>query len=203
MKNDDRPMQKCDKWSGRYRGVGYEVSCHYRDWYDHDERNGEPRRACWTFYIYIPEQMIPEAKRDRFIAKRHDPERMYGDPRFYDYYATTLAELDWHGDITYYELHSADLPGHRMIQAGCDYSHGFDGGRSYTAEYVERDAKKCIDSLHANHPDLLVCDWYDGSFHPREEMEETPQGLLSAQGKAKIAKWNAENAERDAKETPK
>lgn len=187
-------MEKCDKWSGRYRGIAYEVSCHYRDWYDHDVRTGEPRRACWAFYLYIPEQMIPEAKRDLFIANRHDPERMYGDPRFYDYYATTLAHLEWHGDITFYQLHEADLLGHRTIQAGCDYQHGFDDGMHYTAESVERDAKECIDSLHANHPDLLVRDWYDGSYHPREEMEETPQGWLSAQGKAKMAEHETRRA---------
>lgn len=189
MSMDANTLERRDRWRGRHRGITYELSCHYRDWTDYEERTGEPRRACWAFYLYIPEAMIPEAKRDRFIAKRYPPEQMYGNPciyDYYDYYATALARLEWHGGITYYTLHHADLVGHRVIEAGCDYQHGFDDGIRYTAESVHGDAMACIDSLHEQHPDLLVRDWYDGSYHPREEMEETPQGWLSAQGKAKL-----------------
>jgi hypothetical protein len=179
-------LERRERWRGHYRGITYEVSCHYRGWHDHDVRTGEPRRACWAFYLYIPEAMVPEAKRDRFIAKRYPPEQMHGNPCHYDYYATALAHLEWHGGITYYTIHNADLVGYRVIEAGCDYQHAFDDGVRYDAESVACDARTCIDTLHTFHPDLLVRDWYDGSYHPREEMEETPQGWLSAQGKAKL-----------------
>lgn len=201
-------MSKRDVWTGRHRGVAYEVSCHYRtgesrivlnEWSGFEVRTNEPKRQCWAHYIYLHEGMIPAEKRPAFFAPLRDDAMRSTGFRFYDYYKSALADLEWHGGITFYDILHADQPGCRTIKAGCDYQHSWDDGCRYTAEVVEREASATIDSLHANHPDLLVCDWYDGTWHPKSECEETPQGWLSPSGRAAMKKWDDEAAQRAPK----
>ena len=51
---------------------------------------------------------------------------------YYEYYKSELAELHWHGEITFYEKFvTADREDSNVIKVGDDWNHYFDKGNVY------------------------------------------------------------------------
>lgn len=149
MSDTATKLYEVRRWRGDYRGVTFLVQFEVRE---RDWREPEP----WTHYIIVGEQQIPIEWRDRLFLEPKverwfptSPERVC-----FDYMQSSLADLKWHGGITFYDLVCA-VPGHRVLKAGCDYSHLFDmesGG--YTVETCAAEARATIDSLHEMVPGI-------------------------------------------------
>lgn len=58
-----------------------------------------------------------------------------------------LANLDWHYGITYYKKYNGFDGSNKIIKVGCDYQHYYDECRSYSLDFINYEAKKCIDSF--------------------------------------------------------
>lgn len=61
----------------------------------------------------------------------------------FDYYQSVLAELSWHGGITFYQETTDAEYGRTMVKVGCDYQHYMDEAyqaQDFGAELLESDA---------------------------------------------------------------
>ena len=171
-------IRKSHDYSGTYRGVAFLARMTEREAI-RLERYSYEAKELWTHYIFICEQQVPEALRERFFLEPkleriadHCPERV-----IYHYADSALADLEWHCGITYYDLVCA-VPGHRVLKAGCDYQHLYDDGMSYNEAWVIHEAKQTIDSLWDQLPSLLVRDWKTGEWVTPEKA--TPENAIAA-----------------------
>jgi len=141
-----------------YRGIDIEVS---RAW-------GGPSslfKEVWCFYL----NLLVEQFQERYHADLWRPIINLYDGSVVQPCAECLKSLDWHSDMTFYSRNSAPEEPFRSIKAGCDYQHMGDEGRTYTADRVMHDAKRCVDSLLNKFPGLRTADvlWkeYYAPFH--------------------------------------
>jgi len=133
-----------DLWSGMYRGVAFEIA--------HWDVRPECTLGIWNFYLFIREDMVPEANvGDVFLAPIHDSGR-WGVR--YAYYDSILAEIEWHGNMTFYEKRGGADGSKTVAVGGCDYNHLFDQGVTYRHEGVAADARRAIDDLRRLIPGL-------------------------------------------------
>ncbi len=118
-------------YSGYYKNICFEIN--YRN-------EGMPCRKMdwWTYYIYLCVDDIPE---------KYDPESFWMKTR--DTYSghSILANLEWHGEITYFRKVAGFDDEKRRIQVGCDYMHWGDEDRRYDLEYIKNDVKRTIESF--------------------------------------------------------
>jgi len=144
-------MKKKIVWHGDHENVRYEINRMERE-----DLDGNPMEW-WTFYLIIPLMQLPENVRERFwLEPVYDGLRAY-----YRYYEEEyIASLDWHIGCTYYEkIKGVDIQ-RRIVKIGCDYEHYWDEGHYYSLEYVEKEAKECIDSLWRMIPNMRIrCGW--------------------------------------------
>ena len=137
-------MRHSDVWQERYRGVGVKVC------------KGESVlgwKDSWTFYLYLRLDQIEDAeKREAAWLPLEEP-GLIGGRRYWRYSDSWLADLDFHCGMTYYSKSLSDRVAgdaeSRVIEIGCDYQHLWDEHRTYTADEVMANARKCVDSLHA------------------------------------------------------
>lgn len=158
-------IRKSHDWSGTYRGIGFLVRST-----DIPEFFGtsfyEPAKTVWAHYIFLHEQQVPDPdmREKMFLTPRLErmspasPERV-----LYHYSEGPIADLEWHCGITFYDL-VQQMPGHRVLKAGCDYQHYWDEGHRYDENICIMEAKATIDSLWRRHPDLLVRDTFTGAW---------------------------------------
>jgi len=149
-----------DVWNGEYRGVRFEIV----KWW----MGGliEDARPVWNYYLCIPYDQIPTELWKRFVLRRQTRKLASGRERVtYPYTASLLADLDWHGGITYYERLE------ESIKAGCDFVHSWDYGQedTYTVSYVLLHAIRTVDSLRQLVPKLKWWCNYNGKFYPESE----------------------------------
>ena len=162
-------------WNSEYRNVRFEIT----KW--RLGGNHPFSFTCWNYYIFLPIDQIPREFHTYFILEgkysKMTPES--NERLFYDYSnASYLSDLDWHGDLTFYEK-TLDSEGKLIgIKLGCDYAHAFDErvGYPYDIDYVLMETKQTIDKLHKLIPNLKIsCQW-DGKYYDKSECEELPQG---------------------------
>ena len=173
-----------EEWSGRHNGIYFKVSKHIMGGVAGLAHGTYP---VWCYYISLHENQVPAEKLPAFFLEPKI-ETLAGSGRGYVRYHYTdsaLGALDsWHGGITYYGYVSF-IPGHRVVEAGCDWNHAWDNAEHdpYSLTCVERECRATVDELLELHPDLLVrCNW-NGGYYPREEMEEWGDGYISAEGR--------------------
>jgi len=87
-------------------------------------------RQKWSHCAYI------SYRKDAFKNIRHpalETRDVFGrkETRF-DYYNSSVAELDWHGGITFYSENKDLEQGHIICKAGCDYQHYGDEHYAYS-----------------------------------------------------------------------
>ena len=70
-----------------------------------------------TLYIIFFKEDYPKVKYPELVNGWRA-----GEMRF-DYYNSTLANLDWHGGITFYQETVNPESNKTLVKAGCDYQH--------------------------------------------------------------------------------
>jgi len=101
----------------------------------------------WNCYLYFRESACVNFRSiwlpDKRVRIAPDcPERIT-----HDYYGCPLADIDFHGGITYYRK-SGYSRGHRSVEVGCDYQHLYDGYCSYSFTDLVKDAERAVDSAY-------------------------------------------------------
>lgn len=164
------------RWFGEYRGVLWEVrQAPPEDWDDGRQHELYPT-GYWWYYISLVEPQFPEEVRPRVWIDPEPAGEILKRPhwRLHDHF---LAELEWHGGLTYYCKHGGHGVLHRRIEGGCDYRHVWDEGRCYTFAEVHRDACRTIDSLWESIPNLRRrCPWNGNYYADGEGFERRDSG---------------------------
>jgi hypothetical protein len=172
-------------WNMEYRGIQIEAQ---------KFSIGEYKPECWTFYLYIALDCLPESVREKFWLKpiRYEKWRIH-----YDYWAEPLiSDLEWHSGCTWYSKECGFDDSPRSIKIGCDYQHYWDEGHSYDESIVLGDAKACVDSLHELIPDIKIrCPW-NGSWFKKEDGVKIGEVLYSPMGATQRTEYDAEQAEK-------
>jgi len=136
-------MEEKTVWAGKYKGISFEI-----------QRFTRFDKACWTFYLFILIDSLPEDIRERFWL---DPKESNLSFIHYDYYSEPLmSNLDWHSGMTRYSKVTGFDGEKQCVKIGCDYQHIWDEGREYTEEFVAAEAKACIDSLYERIPSIKI-----------------------------------------------
>lgn len=139
--------KETDIWTGTYKGVGFEIN----NWKTPPNSIEPNEKDCWTYYIYLHLDRIPEENKPNsyWLKGRKDRKRVY-----YDYYKhDVINELDWHGGLTWYSKeHGFDGSG-KVIKIGCDYSHSWDEGQYFDLGIVKSELKNTIERFLNYVPD--------------------------------------------------
>lgn len=124
-----------DVWTGQYKDITFEINKFTMGGYD-----GFPAKECWTYYLYIFIDRIPERFNPKSFILEDKDQKKRGN---YDYYGhPIISSIEMHGGITYYKPH-----GDSCIQIGCDFQHYHDEGYLYSLPLVESEARASIDSF--------------------------------------------------------
>lgn len=143
-------LNKKTLWTGQHKEIWFEVV----HWGIEREHNFEPMndgQGCWNYYVYIPERIVKEKIFETIWlpeqVSKFTPES--SERISYNYMNCPLNGIDFHCGITYYSKEGYNVKGHRVVKAGCDYSHLWDSERGFkfTLEEVVSDAKHTIDDL--------------------------------------------------------
>jgi len=147
-------MKKKTVWSGEHGGITYEIQ--------NFKMGGVfeiPEKDCWTFYLYIRLDSLPEGIRERFWLDLEKSGIIKSGTYRYDG-EPLMAGLDWHCGMTWYSKESGFDGSSRCVKIGCDYQHLWDEGKYYCETGIERDAKQCIESLYEMIPNIKKrCPW--------------------------------------------
>lgn len=130
-------------WTGRHRDINFELNKFPSVMSD--------QKHSWTHYIYVWDIMFPEEVREQLKTKVYYTSfgsRIEAEPD-----RGPLYDVEFHGGCTYYQVHRVTEYG-TLYKIGCDYQHYWDMGKNYSLAYVEREAKKTIDSLREHFPML-------------------------------------------------
>lgn len=119
---------------GKYRGIPYKI-------------NAPTGSYKFTYYIYLREEFFQNPDDFADIVLDEEIVNLPGGGSWasHKYYDCWLADLDWHGGITYYKR--TDSGGKSYIEAGCDYAHLWDEEEYYSLASVITDVHRTIDSL--------------------------------------------------------
>jgi len=168
-------------WSIQYKGIGIEIQ-HFSI---KDFPSGT--KDCWTYYLYISPDRIPDKKLAEEIWLKPKYEKWCsGVLASYDYYNCWLSGLEWHGGITYYVKWSSGDEKMRIIKAGCDFQHFSDEGQHYDVEYVLMEATHTSDEFLSRVPDYKRhCGTIGGYWLPSE-------GIVSEDGEQFISQKGQE-----------
>jgi hypothetical protein len=132
-------------WTRNHRDVSYEVVY----WGHGRQGRGREPRGNWNYYLVLPERRWAPEDFAAFVRPRNDWRLGPDTPlrTSWDYLVGPIAELDWAGGITFYEV-VGEAP-NRAVRAGCDYDHAWNDDMGYWGEHdgVDYDARRCIDSL--------------------------------------------------------
>jgi len=115
---------------GTYRGVRYKI-------------NAPMPGYSFTYYLYLFERLFINP--DDFKSIWLEQQTMEFGSKFYNYSETWLANIGFHGGLTFYRRHDDA----QCVEAGCDYNHYWDEGHCYDLDIVVQDVKRTIDSLAA------------------------------------------------------
>lgn len=102
-------------WTGTHLGFTYEI-IHWG--VDQGMNEG---KGVWNYYIYLYESKTPDFDK-LWLEPRHVESLSFIT---YDYNELPIANIYWHGGVTYYFKHG-EVPGYRTVQFGCDFNHLYD-----------------------------------------------------------------------------
>jgi hypothetical protein len=137
----DRPkLDPIQTWRGSFRDVQFKISLH-------GVGGSFMPKGTYCFYLYLHEGKCTDfaalwltPKLSRFSPK--SPERVS-----YDYMASKLGDIAFHGGITYYEP-LGQVAGHRCVEVGCDYAHLYDDEKDWCERAVLTDVIEAINSCY-------------------------------------------------------
>jgi len=135
-------------WKGCHERLNFEVT-HWGLKREHSLASTNDGKGCWNYYVILFEREIENFK--DFWRDPEVREFSVGGTKYirYDYEASPLATVFWHGGATYWQGGTPELVGQRYIKIGCDYSHLQDQerGYDYTIEDILRDVSQTIAEL--------------------------------------------------------
>lgn len=144
--NKTEPTLK-QTWTGTHLGFTYE-SIHRG--VDQGMNEG---KGVWNYYIYLYESKTPDF--DKLWLEPHLLKITPESTGFitYDYNELPIANIYWHGGVTYYSKHG-EVPGYRTVQFGCDFNHLYDQeyGFDYTLEDVLQEVFRTCRELQELYP---------------------------------------------------
>lgn len=133
-------LDRAEYWRGQHEGLHFKITL----W----GVGGYNPHGTWCYYVYFSERYILN-----FDELWLPPKLIKTTPEShgfvsYDYNDLSLAHVDWHGGVTYYEKHG-ELKGFRCVELGCDYAHLYDHERGfpYHLDEVVYDCKKTIEAV--------------------------------------------------------
>lgn len=149
------------RWHSEHNNVGIELSFH--GYVPPEERSGYSYgHGTWCYYLILDERMFYPKDWKHICLKGEKGE--YGID--YNYYR--FPDIDFHGGITFYEVtkHYDHKTGkdYRIVKAGCDYNHLWDGEAGYPDYYdtVLFDAKHSVKRLLETYPNVKLRCKYSG-----------------------------------------
>lgn len=150
------------RWSGDFRGVPFEIQ---------NFQLGKPGdqyfKDCWTFYIYVAIDRLPDEFKKKFWLRGKKDER--GRVHYAYSRSGVITSLEWHCGATWYSKESGIDGSPRVVKIGCDYQHLYDDEHSYNEKRLLMDVKACIDSLWTLVPGMKIgCDYNGGWYLPSE-----------------------------------
>lgn len=123
-------------WFSSHKGLGIEI----KNW----DLGEKPK---WNYYIYIYEHAFPTQFEELWLP---DEVREWtpGGTKYVYHNESSLwtSDVDWHCGVTYYCKHG-QAEGFRSVCFGCDYSHYWDEGKSYSLEYVKQEAIRTAEQI--------------------------------------------------------
>lgn len=100
----------------------------------------------WTYYVYIHEDLVQDFDSLWLPPKLSEIREGRKPWLSYAYEDTWVANLPWHGGVTFYSKHG-ELPGYRCVEFGCDYAHLWDNAEYLTIEDILPDVIVTITAL--------------------------------------------------------
>lgn len=169
-------MKKKTVWSGSYRGIGFEIQ--------QFDAILDVHASSWTFYLYICLDQLPDSIKKRFWLRPKKSGLPSGRKFYREYDEPLISGIEFHGGCTWYSKESGFDGFAKVVKIGCDYQHVWDEGQIFSAEGIELEAKKAIDSLHKLIPNIKAwCSWTGKYFDENEMIRlEGYHGNISKEG---------------------
>lgn len=154
--------RKTKVWTGTHKGVAFEINN-----FKIDETKYSDEKDCWTHYIIIYLNRIPEKYKPNSFWLRGKRNRGY---IFYDYHKhSIIGRIEFHGGCTWYSKERGFDGTEKVIKIGCDYQHLWDEGKQYDLEYVKKEVKETIDSFLNYIPDYKYWCCGNGNLYDLKE----------------------------------
>lgn len=130
-------------WFGEKRGVRFEIN-RFKSF---DESRF---KHSWTFYLWLCPEQFPEHFRGEISTRMHFT--AYGTP--IETCDTAIANLEWHGGLTWSSNESRPGAPFEEYKFGCDFQHLWDQDCHYDLDDIEREVDICIESLYLWCPEI-------------------------------------------------
>lgn len=162
-------------WTGTYKGLNWKVSHH-----GYSEYNNY---GTWCYYIYLPEEIVPDTFEKQFWLPPEEPNK-YGGVS-YRYEDAVFNSYEFEGGVTFYKKHGGFDNHSRSVEIGCDFAHLWDEGNrhTYRLQWIKTYTENSIDLFREYNPDSLHrCSW-NGNYYPESEFPNGT-GRPSKEGEA-------------------
>jgi hypothetical protein len=136
---ESKDLRHKNTWSATYKKIPFEIQ-NYKtkgmaEYHIKEKDN-------WNYYVYFRKFDMPIELFNLLTAGIK--EGKYSSCNYYD---SPVANLDWHGGITFGQLTRDENSELICLKAGCDYQHYWDEDFDYCLDYVLGDALKTIDGF--------------------------------------------------------
>ena len=156
-------------WNGSHKGVDFEIN----NW----NRNGSEH---WCYYLILKLDRIPkENNPDSFWLNPGD--MGYGGVLYKYYDHEVISDLDWHGDITWYEKKGGFDGTSKIIKIGCDYQHYMDEGRKYTLNDIKYDVEVMVNYMILKEGILKSDKFHSEEYYGDKEWYKKEKKFISRQ----------------------
>lgn len=158
-------------FAGSYRGIAFSIRC----WTFAKPSEASEDKKRWNFYLYLRQPQFNAGVWDEMWLEGR--KSSFSDYIVYDYEcAAYLSGINFHCGITFYEKQGGHDGKDQVLKIGCDYSHLYDEGLTYTTETVLQDVINAIDSLHELVPDIKYWCQGNGGYYFSHEGTLGPDG---------------------------
>ena len=136
-------MREKTVWHGEKRGIRFEIN-RFKSYDPSAYKFG------WSFYLWLSPNQFPADVRDQIKTDVYFT--AFGTAL--EIHTGPIADLDWHGGMTWSSDESSPKHPFRQYKFGCDFQHLWDMHKDHELDDVEREVDKCIESLYQRWPDV-------------------------------------------------
>lgn len=160
-------MKEKTVWFGEKRGIRFEIN-RFKHFDESAFKHG------WTFYLWLYPEQFPKHLRKEISTRMYYT--AYGTP--IETCNTVIANLDWHGGLTWSSNESQPGQPFEQYKFGCDFQHLWDEGYYYELADVEREVDRCIESLYAWCPEIKSTELIWEEFRAKFPQKNGEEGVL-------------------------